>query len=723
MNEFIEQFLVECRELVTQATDDLLRLEERSDERELLDSVFRAFHTLKGAAGIVDFDAMGRALHAAEDILAVARAEAGQVTPQLIADCLTSLDQVSQWLEAMQEDGEIPAGADVQAEAVIRRFARTIEAPAKAEPAKAPVSDWLADLRARHPDDAARARTALRYAPDADAFFRGEDPLEILSQLPGLIVLDIEGPASGSLDEFDTFICQLAFGAFFSVEAGVLKGLLDCRDAVEIVALPRAGDASLSTYARGLVEAQLLLLADPDGEKTAGRTSSAIRVATNVLRSLGRTDDADQIATVTNEGAAAALDALLAGSFGQARPGADPVAARSPQDTATRALRVDVERIDALVNLTGELTVAQNALAHAASLALSGTNADALGPLLKSQHAQLAKLVSELQHSVLNIRVLTMRTVFQRFPRLVREMIVTLGKPARLDTAGDDTEADKAVVEALFEPLLHVLRNALDHGIEPADVRAAAGKPPSATIQLRAFRQGDKVLIEVEDDGGGIDVPRVRHVAAQRGVATADALSAMSDDEVADLVFAPGFSTAAEVTGLSGRGVGMDAVRVAVERLGGRVTLHSRPGEGTTVRFTLPFTVMMSAVLTVEAGGQMFGIPLEAVEQTLKLPRDQVTSVGAARAFVWRNRTLPLIDLPQTLGESRLVDSAAAANVVVTLAAGQWAGLEVDRVGERMDVMLKPLDGLLAGIHGIAGTTMLGDGRVLLILDLQVLLQ
>jgi two-component system chemotaxis sensor kinase CheA len=706
MNEFIEQFLIECRELVTQATDDLLAL--------------RAFHTLKGAAGIVDFDAMGRALHAAEDVLAAVRSNAGQVTSQLIGDGLTCLDQVSQWLDAMQVDGEMPPGADAQADAVVRRFGRTIEArDPKADAAAA--LDWAGDLQRKHPHARAQAQAALRYAPDAEAFFRNEDPLAILSELPGLLVLKIEPPPSQALETFDPFVCQLVLTALFSVAPDVLEALLVGKVGAEVVALSAAPDSSLPPVARNLIEAQVLLLADTDAEAAAGRTGSVLRVAANVLRSLGRLEEAEQLGAVGRDGAAAALEAVLEGRFEAARA-PEAVTTRSSHEAAPRALRVDVERIDALVNLTGELTVAKNALGHAAALAISGADPKALGALLRDQQDQLSRLVAELQRSVLNIRVLPLRTVFQRFPRLVREMVVKLSKPARLVTEGEDTEADKAVVESLFEPLLHVLRNALDHGVESAEARAAAGKAPSATILLRALRQGDRVIVEVEDDGGGIDIANVRRVALEREVAAADVLAEMPDEAVADLIFAPGFSTAAEVTSLSGRGVGMDAVRIAVERMGGRVTLHSQQGEGTTVRFSLPFTVMMSSVMTVEAGGQMFGIPLEVIEQTLRLPRDRISPIGAAQAFVLRDRTVPLIDLAHALGEGRGRDEAAAVDIVVTRAAGKWAGLEVDRVGDRMDVMLKPLEGLLTGMNGIAGTTLLGDGRVLLILDLQALL-
>ena len=378
------------------------------------------------------------------------------------------------------------------------------------------------------------------------------------------------------------------------------------------------------------------------------------------------------------------------------------------------------------MNLSGELLVAKNALRPCRGPARrkgSFRRRSRRGLLLEGCSATLQRLVAELQRSVLNIRVLPMRYVFQRFPRLMREMVVSLGKPARLITEGDETEADKVIVESLFEPLLHVLRNALDHGVEAPDVRAAAGKSASATITLRAAHLADRVVVEVEDDGGGIDVERVRLVAAERGVASAEALAAMPDQEVVDLIFAPGFSTAKEVTSLSGRGVGMDAVRTAIERLGGRVEIESRAGAGTLIRFSLPFAVMISRVLTVQAGGEWFGVPMDAVIETVRVPRAAISPVGASRAFVLRNRTIPVIDLAAALGEAASETPPGDASVVVAMAGGQIAGLEVDRLGERLDVMLKPMEGLLSGLPGVAGTTLLGDGRVLIILDLPDLLR
>lgn len=740
MNEFIEQFLLEARELVGQATDDLLALEGKPDDRDRLDSVFRAFHTLKGAAGIVDFAAMARAVHAAEDVLAAVRAGADPVTPRLVGDCLTCLDQVVQWLDGMQAEGRPPADAEASAEAVVRRFAATsgpsvpLQAPSEGRIA---ASGWAEALLARHPAAAAEATIALRYAPDSSCFFRGEDPLALIAGLPGILALEF-APVSPwpELNELDPFACNLTFLALASGTAETIEALLlPVRGQVEIRRLrtaPAAAEAGpiASPQARALLEAQLLLLREGGADGDAGRLASAGRVAANVLRHGRRVEQADRLERVLAESQAAGDPQLLAAAIRHAlgtspEAGSDEEygAARVPQDVAARTLRVDVERIDALVNFTGELIVAKNAVGHTARSAQDGADPKSLAATLKDQAALLDRLVGELQRSVLGIRVLPVRHVFRHFPRLVREMAAKLGKPARLVTEGEDTEADKAVVEALFEPLLHVLRNAVDHGIESAQERAALGKPPVATLRLRAAREGEHVLVEAEDDGRGIDVARIRHVAAERRTASADRLAAMTDDEIVSLIFTPGFSTAAEITGLSGRGVGMDAVRAAVERLGGRVVVESRPGRGTTIGFTLPFTLMMTRVMTVEAGGQTFAIPLDVVMETVRVARERIVPVGAARAFVLRDRTVPLIGLAQALGRTPDEARSGEANIVVASAAGQLVGVEVERLGERMDVMLKPMDGLLAGIPGIAGTTLLGDGRVLVVLDVQELVR
>jgi two-component system, chemotaxis family, sensor kinase CheA len=302
-------------------------------------------------------------------------------------------------------------------------------------------------------------------------------------------------------------------------------------------------------------------------------------------------------------------------------------------------------------------------------------------------------------------------------------MAAELQKPATLRVDGEDTEADKAIVEMIVEPLLHVLRNAMDHGIEAPQARLAAGKPAVATIRLNAARRGDNVVLEVSDDGRGIDLERVRQVARERGIAPADAVSAMEDRELFELIFAPGFSTASRVTGVSGRGVGMDAVRTAIKRLGGQVELATEAGKGTTVRFMLPYSVIVSQVMTVRAGEQVFGIPLDTIVETVRVPASRIAPVGSAHAVVLRDRTIPVVYLAGVLGLKPADREPTDAILVVVKVNAGLGALQVDGLGERMEIMLKPLDGLLSGMPGIAGSTLLGDGSVLLVLDLAELLQ
>jgi two-component system chemotaxis sensor kinase CheA len=609
MNEFLEQFLLEARELTEQATAELLALERSPDSKEHLDAAFRAFHTLKGGAGIVDFAAMSRAVHAAEGALSSVRAGELHISTDLIGDCLSCIDLVIQWLDEIQVTGDLPAAPDAAANAMVVRF----EAAA--------------------------------------------DPMT----------------------------------------------------PVEATAHPGPETSLLSAVARRILDEQRLLLAEPNPIGRAGRAAAAANVVRNVLTraSLAHAAQIEQAASSVLSGAdPAPLREALTLALDGPQPGADTAVSQSPADATQRILRVDAERVNTLVNLTGELIIAKNAIAHVSKLAGEGDSP--LAPALRDAQARLERLTAGLQHAVLSLRVLPLRTVFQRFSRVVRELAVSLDKPASLVLEGEDTEADKAIVEMLFEPLLHIVRNAMDHGIETSAARAVAGKPTVATIRMRGLRQGDHVVIEVSDDGQGIDAGRVRDMAVARGIVRPEDLPALSDRDAIDLVFAPGFSTASAVSDLSGRGVGMDAVRTAVERIGGRVTIDSEPGRGSTVRFVLPFSVMMTRVMTVEAGGQTFGIP-----------RDRIQAIGQAGAFVVRNRTVPLIDLARTLGQATMPKTTPEAIVVIALISGQYGGLEVDRLGERMDVMLRPVEGLLSGMPGIAGTTLMGDGQVLLILDLQ----
>ena len=786
MNEFLEQFLIECRELAQKATEDLLALEDAPTDRARIDGVFRGFHTLKGAAGIVDFTAMGRLLHDAETVLSAVRSGDRAASPDLIGDCLACLDQVARWLDQIEAEGDLPGSPDQAAADLAARFTRGApavsgtgarpERPARSAPS------WVDALLSRPEAQGRPVRAALRYEPDSDCFFRGEDPLALIARLHGIVALDVTPKQPWpQLEALDPFDCNLVIVALvLASPEEVAAGLRAALGEVEIwpLAAPGGGD-TLSAEVIAVLAEQLLLVGEAEPDGFGGRFGSAARVANAVLRAAGRLDAAAALAGVitANPGDATAfalcLKSLLdptdpgrlppsprgsastrrvephpaphvgadsaphvgaddlnrVGADDAPRVGADHAPRAEPHPTlrgdAIRALRVDVDRIDALVALAGELTVAKNAIGHAIQVAGDQADPALAARTLKDRHAVLNRLVSALQRSVLGMRVLPMRHVFQRFPRLVREMSRDLGKPARLDTEGETTEADKATVEALLEPLLHVLRNAMDHGLEPEAERRAVGKAPIARIALRAARIGDQVIVEVSDDGRGIDPARVRRIAQERGIASPAALAGMSDDAALELIFMPGFSTAATITDVSGRGVGMDAVRSSIARLGGQVSIASEIGRGTTVRFVLPFSVMMVRVLTVEAGGQTFGIPIDAVVETVRIPRDRIARLGAAEVVSLRARTLPLLVLSETLAlpAAEGAEAAHEAKVVVVTVSGQCAALEVGGFGERMDVMLRPMEGLLAGISGFAGTTLLGDGRVMIVLDLPELLR
>jgi two-component system chemotaxis sensor kinase CheA len=723
MDEFVEQFLLESRELVEQGASALDALEKGGNSERDIDSLFRAVHTLKGGAGIVDFDAMGRALHAVEGLLSELRAKSKRPPPNFVADCYACLDQVTRWLDEMQTTGAPPTNADAAADGIVRRFGGA-----------APVADitppqdvaWLERLRATSPAEAAASLSAFFYRPAQDAFFHGEDPLALAGTVPGLAALHLSLAADAALDEFDPFTCTIRIAAFSSAPANELRRIFhDVLDQIDIVTLEQApaNDGRLSTVARALLKAQVLMLEvdAPDGK--AGRIGSAGHVALNILRIAALPDAASAVEAAMSESAATKnADALIAAIERALHEPAQAAAVDAPQavvQTATRSLRVDMDRIDALVNLTGELMVVKNAIGHVAGLAQTAADAKSVGLELRKQHDLFERLVQQLQRAVLDVRVLPLRHVFQRFPRLVREISATLDKPVTFTIEGETTEADAAVVESLFEPLLHVIRNAIGHGVEDPAGRTAAGKPATATIMLRARRESENVVVEVEDDGRGIDIARVRQTALARQVVTADELAAMDDRDVVALIFAPGFSTAAAVTGLSGRGVGMDAVKTAVERVGGSVSVETRAGQGTVIQLNLPFSVMMTRVMTVEVAGQSFGLPLDAVVETALVAQDAVVRVGAGRAVVLRDRTLPVLDLTQELGLPKAGPATDEIRIVVIAAGDQFGAIAVDRIGGRMDVMLKPMEGLLQGISGIAGTTLTGDGRVLVVLEVQ----
>lgn len=642
MEDLSDQFLVEGRELVQAASDDLAALADRPDDADLIDAVFRAVHTLKGSTGLFDLGPFGDMLHAAEDLLGAIRKKAVVSSVEIVRTLVLCLDQAGRWLDHFEAEGVLPpdaaqVGRHMQSD--LRRWlapSGPVEIPAEPPEDRA----WVDAILAAHQPIAQEDLVAIRYVPRDDCFFAGDDPIAILKTVPGLSALSIGARQPwGPIDAFEPFRCNLVLEA-------------------------------LTTAPRAEVQAALRLVADQ-------------------------------------------VEIVDAGASGRRAP-PDGAAMR---EISVRTLRVDIDSIDALATLADEIVVANNALAHLASQMRSGVTGEALTQGILANHLTFDRLAGGLHRAVTRVRLVPLSSLFRRFPRLMREIGATLDKDVGFAVEGGTIEVDKSLVDGLFEPLLHLLRNAADHGIEPAAARRRAGKPPRGAITLGATSSGGQVAIEVADDGKGIDPAQIRRLALARGLLTEEALAALSDPEVLDLIFLPGFSTAEAITDLSGRGIGMDSVRTAVSRLGGRIALSSTPGAGTTVRLSLPESIVLSNVIVVACAGERYGVPMDMVVETVRIAPSRIMPVRNGRAFVLRDTVVPLVDLSNLLGFGPAAPEGDLRLLVVRLSDGVVA-VAVDDFIDRLNLLLRPMNGLLSGLPGIAGTAVLGDGRVLMILDL-----
>ena len=772
MNELHEQFIDEARELIHQATDDLIAVEREGFARERIDRVFRAFHTLKGSAGVVDLPAMGLTLHAAEDLLAAIHAGKLNASPSVIDQALNCLDQVARWVDNFEVGGALPpsAGEDARSMAATlrsllseRAVTETAEKSAQgssAPPAEGLLPKWVSRLiesqQGRIVDATREAPAqlfAFSYEPDGQCFFNGDDPLNLIRKIPRLLAFHAEGRETWPpIADLDPFACNLRLQGISAASHAELAGTFRLvPDQVRMVEVPlkayrpdharSAGDDDRAGLVRAVIgEQRQVLRAADQGDDMIGRIGAVSRAAANALRYGGLQDLVDAIeranvAALSERNAGHLLSALdhaqasLPGDLSTVAPGAALVSASADgrveeaERPASHALRVDEGKIDALINLAGELIVAKTGISHLARRLQEELEDRELAGAVRREHDAIERLAGEMHAAILQLRMVPFAQVFRSFPRLVRDMAQRLEKKVRLVTNGETAEADKVIVDRLFEPLLHLVRNALDHGIESPQQRRSAGKAEGATVTMAASRAGDRLIIEVIDDGRGIDPAIVRRRARERGVIGDDELAALPDDQVIDLIFSAGFSTAAEVSDISGRGVGMDVVRTTVERIGGRVSVISRVGAGTTVRLDLPVNIAMSRIMVVSAGGQIFGIPMDAVTETVRLAPDRVSRIKNNDGFVLRDRIVPICSLAELMKLPQARPPGLDARlVIVTDISGKVIALEIDSIEDRLEVVLKPLQGLLSNARGYAGTTLLGDGRVLLVLDLKEIL-
>ena len=372
------------------------------------------------------------------------------------------------------------------------------------------------------------------------------------------------------------------------------------------------------------------------------------------------------------------------------------------------------------MNLIGELIINRNRYTLIArSLEGDGRNIDVahVAQDLSETTYAMARISDDLQDTIMKVRMMPVSSVFSRFPRRVRDLSSKSGKEVDLVMEGEETELDKSVVEVIGDPLVHLIRNSVDHDIEPEDVRIAAGKPPKGKVTLRAFHKGNSVAIEIEDDGKGIDPAKMREVAVRKGIISAEEAAQLDDREAVELIFAPGFSSAETITDISGRGVGMDVVRTNIKNLKGSVSTNSELGKGTRFTLSLPLTLAIIDALMVNVSGQMYAIPLDAVSETTKIEAERLTDVKGRKAVTLRGEVLGIVELAEMLSLPRTTPLPDVLSVVVIHDNDRRLGLVVDRLLERQEIVIKPLGAYLGDLKGISGATIMGDGSVILILD------
>jgi two-component system chemotaxis sensor kinase CheA len=403
-------------------------------------------------------------------------------------------------------------------------------------------------------------------------------------------------------------------------------------------------------------------------------------------------------------------------------PGA-PTASTAGQGlrTSTTTIRIDVARLDALLDLVGELVIDRTRLVQLSSALISQFGDDRTLTDLQQTALHIGRITDELQEQVMKSRMLPIESVFNRLPRVVRDVAAREGKQVELVMDGKDTELDRSVIEEIGDPLLHLIRNAVDHGIEPPGERLARGKPSSGRLRLSAAHADSFIVISLEDDGRGVDVERVKRKAVERGVVTAEHAARLSDAEAVPLIFAPGLSTADKLSDVSGRGVGMDVVRANVEKINGSVEVRTRAGAGTTFTIRLPLTLAIVQALLVRVGGGTYALPIHSVTETLRIEADQVHRVNQREATLLRETVLPLISLRQVFGIGGTASSDGSRLVVAVNAGNRPVGLVVDGLVGEQEIVIKPLGKLVGDISGLSGAAILGDGSLALIVDVAAL--
>lgn len=686
-SEYIALFLEEAAEQINILEQDILLLEQ-SPSADVLNEIFRAAHTLKGSSRAMGFTAMGELTHAMEDVFDALRKGEISVSTSLVNRLFDALDTLKAMRDQIAEGGT----SSIDCDELVQNLREALtETTSEAENANAPVSEQPPAGLVLQEYQREAALTAVENDLSVYHFTvrLAEDTLmKSVRALMVLQAIDANGgtviashPDEDALDneEFaDSFDLLVATDKPADHLRNVLMGISEIRE-VEVSPWQEASSASPTQSAPQATQEPEKPVVSPVAEEMEHSTQPV---------------------------------PVSAGE-------AEKTANRTP--AVSQTVRVDVARLDTLLNLVGELVIDRTRIAQLGREFEARSQHDDLVDSLLEAAGHIGRITDELQEHIMKARMLPIEHVFNRFPRMIRDLAQKFGKEVRLVMEGQETELDRSVIEIISDPLIHMLRNSVDHGIEPPEVREAAGKPRQGTIRLSARHEENYILIEIEDDGKGMDPAQLREVAVRKGVLTRDAAERLTDREALSLIFAPGFSTAKEVTEVSGRGVGMDIVRNNIQRVGGIVDVESTPGKGSRFSIRLPLTLAIIRALLVRVAGQVYAIPLSSVLETLKIQPDMVQFIGMRPAIVLRGRTLPLISLKAHFYDD---DFSAASYrgeesmfVVVVGLGERQVGLVVNHLIGEQEIVIKSLSRYLGEISGVSGATILGDGRVALILE------
>jgi two-component system, chemotaxis family, sensor kinase CheA len=742
MEEIFKVFFEESVEGLDQMESGLLNLDVAAD-RETINTIFRAAHSIKGGAATFGFMEVSGFTHGVETLLDEMRQGTRGVTQDAIQLLLQSVDCLRAMLVATQAGTPVDAPrmaaiSDELAQLLASPSPVTVAAPgpvagvaavgvaganasgaasalpaANALPAPLPIVELAAAPSSVVPLDrpeflAGAAGWSIRFVPHPGILRLRNEPTRMFAELARLGELQVHTDLAGlpPLAELDPEDCHLSWTLLLrgAVSKQAIEEVFDWVSAdsrLEYRHFP--GVASASTAGAGATQ--------PAGDAPGGEGPTMSASAERGKH--GRTSAAAVPAVTT---ATASVVPAAAASVGASPP--SPVAAVSrPASGEQGSIRVSIDKVDNLINLIGELVITQSMLSRFGE----DFELDQL-ERLREGLVQLTRNTRELQESVMQIRMLPISFAFNRFPRLVHDLSRKLGKKVELRLSGEATELDKTVLEKISDPLVHLVRNALDHGLEQPEVRLGAGKPETGLLELAAFHEGGNILIEVKDDGGGLNRQRILQRARERGLVSADA--ELSDEQVHQLIFAPGFSTAEVVRDVSGRGVGMDVVRRNIQDLGGQVQIFSQEGRGSTIRIRLPLTLAILDGQLVRVAEETYVVSLVAIVETIQVKRDRVSTVaGRTELFRLRDQYIPIIRLHDLFGLQCQRRAGDEGLLVVVEADGHRYGVLVDDLGAQQQVVIKSLDTNFKPVPGLAGATILGDGTVALIIDVPGLVQ